>query len=597
MALLIATALGGCSSSTDQGPIPPEPTGPGSTIPMEPDIPEPFAGVGIWGGILDIGIEGDGDFVLCTETGLQLYTPYGVWKRTMSETIAPGIATSNQGQVDTGRGAMVMDPERACTPNAYYDDQYVTGGVPHVTYNIEWWGGEPDPYYPDACVLVAATSAFGGCIRPYADAISYHPETGFPFQHVMAPVCIADGDCVWPFGNTVDPGGDGPGIMAYHVMAPPIPEMIYLFFQGSVDFVVWYDGPYYLSMTGLAAAMGVDPCIPYCAAIEWNFLNPPTFMSSRDGMSAGSIWDFEFDALHRLIIVLNEADSVAITDPVEFPNNIRIQQVLGGRQNGLGTLPGEFQGPTAVAIDPRNQDIYVSDTGNGRVQVFDNDGNFKREFGGADTSFSPGAIRVDAFGAVYVSNLAGGEGDTLRVFNEYGSPIIYGTIEGWVYDKDTKLPIANARVRIMSTFAPLDAFSEEDGHFIFPAVATGTHNIAGEKYGYVSGNTVAKVKGGFKTLVDIYLKQNQTQPAGYGQVTGTVMSTLWNEPVTGMQAEVVDEPISNITNGNGEFILYSVPAGDHMLRLSRNGVVYYEKYITVTAGGILDLGWIWLPVP
>jgi hypothetical protein len=34
-----------------------------------------------------------------------------------------------------------------------------------------------------------------------------------------------------------------------------------------------------------------------------------------------------------------------------------------------------------------------------------------------------------------------------------------------------------------------------------------------------------------------------------------------------------------------------------MLRLSRNGVVYYEKYITVTAGGILDLGWIWLPVP
>ncbi|HDS30717.1 MAG TPA: hypothetical protein ENN67_06710 [Firmicutes bacterium] len=595
--ILSGMLTGGCNSDSDHGPDVPDPIGPGSVLPMDPSIPEPFAGAGQWGPILDIGIEGDGDIALCTSSGIHLYTPYGVFKRTLSGAVVPAIATSNQGQLDTGRGVMVMDPGRGCTPNSYFDDQYVQGGVPHVTYNLDWWGGEPDPYYPDQCVIVASTSAFSGCLRPYADALTYHPETAFAYQHVTAPVCVADGDCPWPLGNTVDPGGAGHAILAYHPMAPPWPEMMFLFFQGSVDFVVWYDGTYYLSMTNLAAFLGVEPCIPFCAAIEWDFTNPPAFTSTRSGMEASSIWDFEFDSLNRLIIALREADSVVITDPVVFPNNIRIQQVLGGRQNGLGTLPGEFQGPTAVAIDPRNQDIYISDTGNGRVQVFDHDGNFKREFGGADTSFTPGAIRIDSFGAVYVANIGGAGADTMRIFNEFGSPIIYGTIEGWVYDKNTQLPIDNARVRAHSTFAPLDTFSDSKGHFIFPAVATGTHNIVAEKYGYISGNTVVSVTGGYKKLVDIFIERTQTQPPGYGQVTGTIMTTLWNEPVSGMHAEVVGQPISNITNANGEFTLYTVPAGNHTLRLSRNGIVYYEKYITVTAGGVLDLGIIWLPIP
>ena len=418
-----------------------------------------------------------------------------------------------------------------------------------------------------------------------------------PYQKVYAPVCIADGDCPWPETNVVDPGGEGPGILAYHTMAPPIPEMILFFFQGSVDFVVWYDGTYHESMIGLAAFLGVAPCIPHNAAIEWNFLNPPTFTSTRSGMEANNIADFEFDMLNRLIICVPGSDSVVITDPVVFPNNIRIQQVLGGRQNGMGTLPGEFQNPTAVAIDPRNQDIYISDTGNGRVQVLDNDGNFIREFGGADDTFTPGAIRVDSFGAVYVANITEDPLDTLRIFNEYGSAIIYGTLEGWVYDKDTQLPIDNTRVRIMSTFNPLDTFTDSDGHFIFEAVATGTHNVVADKYGYYGGNTVVEVDGGYKTLVDIFIDRNTVEPPGFGQVTGTIMSSLLNQPVVGMQIEVIGDPASNVTNANGEFILYSVPEGDHTLQMSRNGVLYYEKYITVTKGGILDLGIVFLPVP
>lgn len=47
-----------------------------------------------------------------------------------------------------------------------------------------------------------------------------------------------------------------------------------------------------------------------------------------------------------------------------------------------GTGPGEFNQPHDVSVDPRNGDLYVMDTMNKRVQVFDKAGTYKREFAG-----------------------------------------------------------------------------------------------------------------------------------------------------------------------------------------------------------------------
>jgi DNA-binding beta-propeller fold protein YncE len=44
-----------------------------------------------------------------------------------------------------------------------------------------------------------------------------------------------------------------------------------------------------------------------------------------------------------------------------------------------GTAPGQFRTPHAIAID-RNNNIYVGDRGNRRIQVFDTDGKFLRMF-------------------------------------------------------------------------------------------------------------------------------------------------------------------------------------------------------------------------
>jgi len=469
--------------------------------------------------------------------------------------------------------------------------------VPHVSYNGAWWGGEPDPYYPDIPINIASTGGFSTC-SCFSDAtltphpIAYHPVTTYAYQKVFTAACVADGDVEWPITNTI-PVEDF-AILAYHPDTPLPPDYMSMILEGGQDYLVYYDFPTFMRLQNLAAMYGVVPaCTINSLYIIWD-LTDMNFMSSRNGMTTGNICDFEFDGLNRLVAVMPNADSIIITDPVVFGEPIIVQQTIGGRQNGMGTLPGEFQGPHAIAIDPRNQNILVSDFGNGRVQIFDNDGNFIREFGAADTNFVPGALRVDSFGAIYVSNTVDG---SLRIYSEYGSPVIYGTIEGWVYDKDTGLPIDNAMVAVQSTFNPLGEVTDENGYFEFPAVAAGTHNVAAEKWGFDTGQVNVSVVGAQKTLVDIYLNPTMVDPPGYGTINGTVFSSLYNEPVPGLTAEVVGQGISNQTNGNGEFTLYNVPEGEHTLRLTGNGTIYYEKYVTVTKGGILDIGVLYLPIP
>jgi DNA-binding beta-propeller fold protein YncE len=49
-----------------------------------------------------------------------------------------------------------------------------------------------------------------------------------------------------------------------------------------------------------------------------------------------------------------------------------------------GTEPGQFQGVKSIAIDAQG-DVYVADAGNKRIQVFDAEGTFKRQFTGVGT--------------------------------------------------------------------------------------------------------------------------------------------------------------------------------------------------------------------
>ncbi|NIN67866.1 MAG: PQQ-binding-like beta-propeller repeat protein [Anaerolineae bacterium] len=85
-----------------------------------------------------------------------------------------------------------------------------------------------------------------------------------------------------------------------------------------------------------------------------------------------------------------------------------------GRQ---GSGDGEFINPQGLALDGEGN-LYVADTGNSRVQVFDAEGNFFMTI--ADQRFTgPRYVAVDDVGRVYVTDAA----ERVHVFNGRGDPV------------------------------------------------------------------------------------------------------------------------------------------------------------------------------
>lgn len=310
----------------------------------------------------------------------------------------------------------------------------------------------------------------------------------------------------------------------------------------------------------------------------------------RDGITIGNVQDFDFDAQGRLIMSIYNGDSYAISKPVVDGDFIVIDRVVGGRQNGLGTGPGEFQGPIGVTVDPRNQNHLICDSGNDRVQVFDSQGNYIRQFLTGDT---PRMALVDYWGNIMVATNGG-----LEIYNEQGSLPVYGSVEGFVVDKNSRLPIEYAIVWVTSTFQlPVQGvYTNKDGYFKLSTVPAGTHNITALKDAYFDASVTVEVSSGQTTESTIYLTRVPVSSPGTGNVTGTIMSALRNTMLSGLTVGIKGTGISDISNGNGEFLLIGVPSGAQKLEISSNGVIIWEKNIQVPDGQTFDMGFIQLQI-
>ena len=78
-----------------------------------------------------------------------------------------------------------------------------------------------------------------------------------------------------------------------------------------------------------------------------------------------------------------------------------------GEWGERGAAPGQLDAPSSIAFDS-NDEIYVVDTGNNRVQKFSKDGEYQNSWGIAGSGNGefdrPWGIAVDAQGAVYVAD-------------------------------------------------------------------------------------------------------------------------------------------------------------------------------------------------
>jgi DNA-binding beta-propeller fold protein YncE len=124
------------------------------------------------------------------------------------------------------------------------------------------------------------------------------------------------------------------------------------------------------------------------------------------------------DNENRLLYVVDEQqDQVIVYDA----DTLKLLRRIGtaGKQHTL-TTPGDFGGATNVALDA-DGNVYVTDTMNNRVEIFDADGKFISQFGkhgdGPGYFARPKGIAVDCDGHIWIADEYQ---DRVQVFNREG---------------------------------------------------------------------------------------------------------------------------------------------------------------------------------
>src|SRR5579872_3246807 len=122
------------------------------------------------------------------------------------------------------------------------------------------------------------------------------------------------------------------------------------------------------------------------------------------------------DIENRLLYVADiELDQVLVYDA----DTLKLKRKIGSPDTKhASTAPGDFARPGGVAVD-HDGNVYVTDTLNNRIEIFDGDGKFVNMFGKAGDGpgyFSrPKGVAIDSDNHIWVAD---GQQDRVQVFNQ-----------------------------------------------------------------------------------------------------------------------------------------------------------------------------------
>ena len=149
----------------------------------------------------------------------------------------------------------------------------------------------------------------------------------------------------------------------------------------------------------------------------------------------------------QLYVVDTQADQVVVYDADTLKEKRRIG--TGGKNHELNT-PGNFSLPTFVALDSDNN-VYVTDTMNYRVEMFDADGNYISQIGkhcdGPGCFAHPKGIAIDSDGHIWVADpmldilqAFNREGQLLGMVGGHGNQLgQFSSLDGVYIDKNNRI--------------------------------------------------------------------------------------------------------------------------------------------------------------
>jgi DNA-binding beta-propeller fold protein YncE len=194
--------------------------------------------------------------------------------------------------------------------------------------------------------------------------------------------------------------------------------------------------------------------------------------SISEGMSSPA--GLAVDNENRFLYVCDtDLDQVLVYD-ADPP--YRLLRTIGraGSKHEL-TTPGDFSRPTNAAVDEEGN-LYVSDTFNDRVEIFDADGKFIREFGKAGDGpgyfARPKGLAIDRDGHIWVADAVQ---DRVQVFTPEGHLLIwmgghgmlpgqFSMVSGLTIDKQNRVITSEqypGRVQIFRYFSDAEALAEK----------------------------------------------------------------------------------------------------------------------------------------
>ena len=146
-------------------------------------------------------------------------------------------------------------------------------------------------------------------------------------------------------------------------------------------------------------------------------------------------------------------------------------------QHDAQAEPGKFWGPRGLAIDPEGN-LYVTDTGNKRVQKFTPEGQFLQAWGGAGIipgSFEePVGIDIDDQGNIYVADTWNRR---IQKFDADFTPISQWDVAGWDTESVVNKPFlaVNGSGRVF--------ISDPEGYRLIAYTPTGEIDVTWGQYG------------------------------------------------------------------------------------------------------------------
>ena len=100
-------------------------------------------------------------------------------------------------------------------------------------------------------------------------------------------------------------------------------------------------------------------------------------------------------------------------------------ELVGTIGRGKGQEPGQMLFPTYLALDTHGN-LYVTDTLNARIQVFDPEGNYVKSIGQRGNAWGmfdkPKGVALDSFGNVYVADSGW---SNVQIFNQEGQVLLF----------------------------------------------------------------------------------------------------------------------------------------------------------------------------